>query len=398
MKNVPINWKENINLALQNVPTSGIRSFFDIIQSRPECISLGVGEPDFISPAPVIEKTISKLQQGCTHYTTNQGLLSLREEIAHYLIQEYNLHYNPSTEILITTGVSQGIDLTLRSILGSSSHKEKIYFFSPAYVSYSPLITISGGIPQRISLSAHNYFQIEPSKLDECLDHDAKALILNYPSNPTGTSISQEQLQDIAKITIEHNLLVISDEIYGEISYEYNHKPIACLPGMQERTLLLGGFSKAFAMTGFRIGYVCGPEIWVQALLKIHQYSMLCAPTLSQYAAEQALKVGVPYKDNMLIQYKERRDIIIQEFQDMAIPCGVPNGSFYVFPDIRCCGLSSLEFAKNLLTEYDVAVVPGSVFGTEGEGHIRCSYAISKAELTEALKRIKIFVQKYRIR
>ncbi len=384
-----VDWNQKINTCVNKLNPSGIRSFFDIVAERSDCISLGVGEPDFISPGPILESAISSIRKGFTHYTANQGLLSLRKKIAHYLSSEYGLTYDPENEILITVGVSQGLDLALRSIVEPN---DKVIFPTPSYVSYNPLIKISGGVPDEISLNFSKKFHLLAKDIAERLGPKTKGVILNYPSNPTGASLDREMLKLISDLVIRHNLLVISDEIYGELTYDHNHIPIASLPGMKERTLLLGGFSKVFAMTGWRIGYACGPEKWIYAMLKIHQYAMLCAPTVSQIAAEAALDTSIPHRDQMIELYRQRREEIVSSFNEMGLKCHKPEGAFYIFPEIKSTSLSSIDFAKKLLEQQSVAVVPGTAFGEGGEGFIRCSYATSMSDIKESTKRIKQFI------
>ncbi len=390
-KNIPIDWDQKLNKSVQNLIPSGIRAFFDIINTRKECISLGVGEPDFVSPLPILETAIAGLRKGYTHYAPNQGFASLRKEISDHLQREYDIFYDPEDEILITVGVSQGLDISLRSILEKG---EGVLYSSPSYVSYSPLIEIAGGVPQKISLLFENKFQIKKKNIEENIDERSKAILLNYPANPTGASLDETTLKDISRLFIKNDLLVISDEIYADITYEKNgkHIPISTLPGMKERTVLLGGFSKSFAMTGWRIGYACGPSEWIKAMLKIHQYSMLCAPTVSQIAAEAAIQESIQQRDEMVAEYSSRKEIIVNYLNKMGLQCHDPQGAFYVFPSIRSTGMTSLEFAEKLLAKKDVAVVPGSAFGKEGEGCIRCSYATSEPELKEALYRMAEFL------
>ena len=383
-----IDWNTKLNQKVVQLKPSGIREFFDVVAHRKDCISLGVGEPDFVSPASVIESGIDALRDGYTHYTGNQGFLSLRKEISGYLEKEYNISYDPETEILITVGVSQGVDLAMRSILNPS---DGVLFAKPSYVSYDPMIILAQGEPQAISTTAENAFLMTTDSIKEKMGKNSKILFLNYPSNPTGASYNKKELEKISKFAIENDLLVISDEIYGELSYEFEHVPISSFEGMKDRTLLLGGFSKGFAMTGWRIGYACGPSDWIKAMLKIHQYSMLCAPTLGQIAAEAALKYSIEDKDNMKEAYLKRRKLIVEGFNDMGLDCILPAGAFYVFPSIKKTKLTSLDFAKRLLNAENVAVVPGTAFGDEGEGYIRCSYASSLKEIETALRKIQKF-------
>ncbi len=388
-----VDWSRSISSVVQDLKPSGIRQFFDIVATRKDCISLGVGEPDFVTPQVVIDHSIQALRDGYTHYTGNAGLLSLRREIAKYLEKEYALSYNPEKEILITVGVSQGVDLAFRALLNAG---DGVLYPEPCYVSYDPMIRLAAGVPQRVNATAENDFSLKAQNIRDVMNADgakSKVLFLNYPSNPTGASIAGEELLNIAKLAEEKDLIVISDEIYGELSYEKKHIPFPTLPGMKERTLLLGGFSKAFAMTGWRIGYACGDENLIRAMTKIHQYSMLCAPTLAQMAAETALRYALPERDKMRDEYRLRRDLIVKGFNDMGLTCFMPQGAFYVFPDIRSTGKSSMDFAKDLLEAQNVAVVPGTAFGASGEGFIRCSYATARKEIEAALTKIAAFVK-----
>ena len=385
-----VDWSASISSVVQDLKPSGIRQFFDIVATRKDCISLGVGEPDFVTPQVVIDHSIQALRDGYTHYTGNAGLLSLRREIARYLEKEYGLSYNAEKEILITVGVSQGVDLAFRAILNAG---DGVLYPEPCYVSYDPMIRLAAGVPQRVLATAENDFSLKAQNIRDALKPNSKALFLNYPSNPTGASIGKDELLNIAKLADEKNLIVISDEIYGELSYEEKHIPFPTLPGMKERTLLLGGFSKAFAMTGWRIGYACGDENLIRAMTKIHQYSMLCAPTLAQIAAETALRYALSDRDKMRDEYRLRRDLIVKGFNDMGLKCFMPQGAFYVFPDIRSTGKSSMDFAKDLLEAQNVAVVPGTAFGASGEGFIRCSYATARKEIEAALTKIAAFVK-----
>ena len=384
-----IDWGQKLNPSIEALLPSGIRAFFDIVSQRKDCISLGVGEPDFISPEPVLKNAISSIREGYTHYTANQGLLSLRKTISEYLKKQYDLFYDPQSEILITVGVSQGIDLALRSIIGGG---DEIIYASPGYVSYEPLILISGGIPQKIKLCFSNHFELEVDKIQEKISSATKAIILNYPSNPIGSTIKKDILAQIAKLSLKKDLLIISDEIYSELVYEEKHLPIACMDGMKERTLLLGGFSKGFAMTGWRIGYACGPEHWISALLKVHQYSMLSAPTVSQIAAQAALEYSLEHKDNMLSKYRDRLEMIVSGFNQIGLKTHRPAGSFYAFPSIESTGLNSMEFSTQLFQKKNVAVVPGNAFGEEGEGFIRCSFATATSDIKKAIERIQDFI------
>ncbi|MDH5716076.1 MAG: aminotransferase class I/II-fold pyridoxal phosphate-dependent enzyme [Spirochaetia bacterium] len=386
-----MNWLEKINSRVQSLKPSGIREFFDVVAHQKDCISLGVGEPDFVSPQVIIETAIEALRKGYTHYTGNQGLPELRKEISKYIENEYSIKYDPNEEIIITVGVSQAVDLALRAVLNI---KDGVIYGTPSYVSYEPMISLAGGEPQSVSTSFNNNFLLQLPELKNAIKDNSKILFLNYPANPTGSSFNKKELEEIKNFVIENDLLVISDEIYGELSYEMPHTPISIFEEMKERTLLLGGFSKGFAMTGWRIGYACGPSAWIKSMLKIHQYSMLCAPTLGQIAAEAALKYALDDKDKMKAAYKKRRDLIVNGFNELGLDCKTPLGAFYVFPSIKKSGFSSMEFAKNLLKEQNVAVVPGTAFGDDGEGFIRCSYATSYKEIEIALEKIKKFINK----
>ncbi|GAB4432056.1 MAG: aminotransferase class I/II-fold pyridoxal phosphate-dependent enzyme [Turneriella sp.] len=388
-----IEWSDKLSSVVQTLKPSGIRQFFDIVATRKDCISLGVGEPDFVTPQVVIDHSIQALRDGYTHYTGNSGFLSLRREIARYLEKEYGLSYNPEKEILITVGVSQGVDLAFRALLNPG---DGVLYPEPCYVSYDPMIRLAGGVPQRVLATAENDFSLKAENISGVVHAGgvrSKALFLNYPSNPTGASIGSEELKLIARLAEKNDLIVISDEIYGELNYEGKHVPFPTLPGMKERTLLLGGFSKAFAMTGWRIGYACGDENLIRSMTKIHQYSMLCAPTLGQIAAETALKYALAERDRMRDEYRLRRDLIVKGFNEMGLKCFMPQGAFYVFPDIRSTGKSSMQFATELLEAQNVAVVPGTAFGDSGEGFIRCSYATARKEIEAALSRIAAFVK-----
>lgn len=344
-----------------------------------------------MSPRAVIDAGIESLRNGYTHYTGNTGLLSLRKAISKYLEKEYSLQYNPENQILITVGVSQGIDLAFRSILNP---QEAIIYSAPSYVSYGPLIELAGGIPIVANASFENGFRFGREEIAEVYKKNAKALFLNYPNNPTGASLEISQLKSLAQFVKEKDMLVISDEIYAELTYSGKHIPMATMDGMYDRTLTLGGFSKSFAMTGWRIGYACGPAPWIKALTKIHQYSMLCAPVIGQIAAESALKNSLMARDEMKDSYQKRRDFIVEGFNSMGLECHLPQGAFYVFPDIRSTRLSSMSFARNLLEKQKIAVVPGTAFGTNGEGFIRCSYATASSEIEKALNRIQDFIAK----
>jgi len=373
-----------------NVPPSGIREFFDIVYTKPECISLGVGEPDFDTPWNISDSGIYSIKDGYTHYTPNQGLPELREIVVKKLKQTINVSYSPNSEIIITMGVSQGLDLALRSLINPD---DEIIIFEPCYVSYKANIEMLHGRAVIVETNSEENFQINTARLEKAITGRTKAILLNYPSNPTGASMTSTKLEEIAKIAVKHDLIVLSDEIYSHITYSGEHFSITSLPDMKERTIYLNGFSKSHAMTGWRLGYVCGPEFFIATMLKIHQYTALCAPIMSQYAAIEALENGDKDVRRMLTEYTRRRNFITSRFNEAGLSCRLPDGAFYVFPDITSTGLSSREFAIELLGSKLVAVVPGNAFGDSGEGHIRCSYATSIENIREALNRIEAFVK-----
>lgn len=384
-----------MNPEIVKVPKSGIRRFFDVAETMPGAISLGVGEPDFVTPYHIRNAAINSLLDGETQYTSNWGLLSLREEIARYMESRYNVTYDPKKEILVTVGASEGIDLSLRVLLNPG---EEVLVPEPSYVSYAPGVIFAGGVPVPVPTSAENGFVLTPEAVQAAVTSRTKAIILPYPNNPTGAVIGREMLQRLRKVFVENNLIVISDEIYSELCYsEQGHISIASLPEMRERTIVLNGFSKAFAMTGWRMGYICAPAAFTDVMCKIHQYTILCAPRQGQVAAEEALRQGREdgYADvvRMRQSYDRRRMLMVKAFRDMELSCFEPLGAFYVFPGIEKTGLSSEEFCGRLLREKQVVAVPGTAFGACGEGHIRCCYATALDKLTEALSRMADFVQ-----
>ncbi len=382
--------KEKLSKRVLSLKPSGIREFFAIVKKKPQCISLGVGEPDFITPSPVIHGAMEALREGYTHYTENQGLLSLRKKIASYLEDRYHLSYSPEEEILITVGVSQALELALFSSL--NPHEEVLYV-EPAYVSYAPLSKIALARPVAIPTFLEEGFKLSPQKLQEKITPKTKLLILNYPSNPTGVVYSYEELLEIAKIVEKEDLLVISDEIYAELTYEKEHIPFSSLPGMKERTALLGGFSKAFAMTGWRIGYLCAPREWLQSALRIHQYSMLCAPVISQIAAEEALS-HLEEVNYMREEYKLRKEVLEKALEEMGFSFVKPGGAFYIFARIPSPFSDGLEFAKKLLEEEEVAIVPGEAFGESYKEYVRISYATGLSDIQKAIERMRRFLKK----
>ncbi|MEJ5361175.1 MAG: aminotransferase class I/II-fold pyridoxal phosphate-dependent enzyme [Spirochaetota bacterium] len=375
---------------VKTLPPSGIREFFDIVYNTPDCISLGVGEPDFVTPWRISDSGIYAIKDGNTHYTSNRGLLELRQAIAANIKKNHGVEYNPETQVLVTIGVSEGLDIALRSIINPG---DEVIYFEPCYVSYAATIKLAYGKPVAIATHFDNGFAIELEALQKAITSKTKAIMLNYPSNPTGASINKKTLEAIATLAIDHNLIVISDEIYDAITYDGEHFSIISIPGMQERTIYLNGFSKAYAMTGWRLGYACGPETIIAAMNKIHQYTALCAPSIAQYAALEAITKGQRDVATMRAQYLKRRNFITTRLNEMGLPCLLPKGAFYVFPDISSTGLSSRDFALQLLKAYKVAVVPGSAFGSCYDTHIRCAYATSMEQLKEAMDRMEKFVK-----
>ena len=380
----------NINRRVESIPPSGIRVFFDLVLGMKDVISLGVGEPDFPTPWGIRESAIYAIEEGYTSYTSNKGMRELRHDISKFLKHRYKLDYNPEEEILITVGVSEALDLAVRALINPG---EKVLIPEPSYVSYSPIVSLCGGDPVLVKTSTENGFKIKPKDIARSCDSKTKAIILNYPNNPTGASYSRRELAGIAKAVSSHKLTMLSDEIYCELTYDFSHTSFPALPGMKERTIYLNGFSKAYAMTGWRIGYACGPKEAIAAMTKIHQYTMLCAPIVAQIAAREALKNGEKPLHEMKREYKRRRDYLVQALNEIGLECHTPEGAFYVFPSIRSTGLSSMDFAKKLLKSQKVAVVPGEAFGPSGKGYIRISYASSMDNLREAVTRMKRFLE-----
>jgi aminotransferase len=378
-----------ISAAGKAIPPSGIREFFDIVYSTPGCISLGVGEPDFITPWRISDSGTFAIREGHTHYTPNRGLPVLLELISDSLLKKTGVEYTEE-ELLITMGVSQGLDLALRSIVDPG---DEVIIIEPCYVSYPANITLALGKPVIIETTSDDDFNIDISKVSKAVTPRTKAILLNYPSNPTGVSIDKSTLERIARIAIEHNLIVISDEIYSSIIFDGEHFSITSIPGMKERTIYLNGFSKSHAMTGWRLGYVAGPSTLISTMLKIHQYTALCAPSISQYAAIEAIEKADKDVERMRQEYLKRRNYIVNEFNDIGLKCVMPKGAFYVFPNISSTGMTSREYAIGLLKSEKVAVVPGEVFGKCGEGYIRCSYATSMEALKEAMTKIRRYTK-----
>jgi aminotransferase len=373
------------------IPPSGIRKFFDLVSASKDIISLGVGEPDFSTPWHVREAAVVSLERGRTKYTPNAGTFELREAIAEYLYNSFQVKYEPDNQVLVTVGGSEAIDLALRALITPG---DEILVPEPCYISYSPITSIGGGVPVGIETFAKDKFKLTAAALKAKLTPRSKVLVLCYPSNPTGATMSYEDWLPIARLVEENDLIVISDEIYAELTYGSKHVSFASLPGMIDRTILVSGFSKAFAMTGWRMGYACGHPDLISAMLKIHQYTVMCAPAMSQVAALEALRNGLPDKDRMVDSYNQRRRLVVKGFREIGLQCHEPEGAFYAFPSIAATGLDSEEFAQRLLLEAKVAAVPGYVFGMGGEGFVRCSYATSVNQIMEAIERIGQFLTK----
>lgn len=388
--------RDFVNRKTKLLQPSGIRKFFDIVRETQGAISLGVGEPDFITPWKIRAAAITSLQRGYTQYTGNRGLPALLESVSRYLENRFSLHYDPK-HILITVGGSEAIDLALRACIEQG---DEILIPDPAYVSYSPLVSLSDGIPVHVECFERDNFVLKPENLEKAITSKTKALILTYPNNPTGAIMTKEELAKIAEVVIRHDLLVITDEIYAELTYGKQHVSIASLPNMKERTVYIGGFSKAFAMTGWRLGFACAPAEIDEGMFKIHQYGMLCAPITSQYAALEALNDGLSdgfaTVEEMRDSYDKRRKFVLHSLKEIGLSCFEPQGAFYAFPSVRSTGLNGETFANKLLQEQKVAVVPGNAFGEFGEENVRISYATSMRSLTEAFERTAKFLQKHR--
>ena len=376
-----------------NIKPSGIRKFFDLVSEMKDAISLGVGEPDFDTPWHIRDEGIYSLERGRTFYTSNAGLKELKEEIANYLRRRVHVDYDDTHEILVTVGGSEAIDMAMRVMLNPG---EEVLIPQPSYVSYEPCTIMAGGKPVIIELKAENEFRLTPEELLEHITDKTKLLVLPFPNNPTGAIMEQKDLEAIAKVIIEKDLYVLSDEIYSELTYKEDHVSIASIPDMQERTILINGFSKAYAMTGWRLGYACGPRKIIEQMTKLHQYAIMCAPTTSQYAAVEALKNGDPDIEEMRTAYNQRRRFLMNAFREMGLECFEPYGAFYVFPCIKEFGMTSEEFATRFLEEEKVAAVPGTAFGDSGEGYLRISYAYSLEKLKTAIGRLGHFVEKLR--
>lgn len=385
--------REFVTEKVKQIKPSGIRKFFDIVSEMPDAISLGVGEPDFDTPWHIREEGIRSLKAGKTFYTSNAGLMPLRQEISRYIEDRMQLTYDPASEIMVTVGGSEAIDIAFRTVLESG---DEVIIPEPAFVSYVPCVQLAGGVPVTIPLKAENAFRLKPRELEAAITPKTKVLLLSYPNNPTGAIMEKEDLEALLGIIEKHDLLVISDEIYSELTYNSRHVSIASLPGMRKRCVVINGFSKSYAMTGWRLGYALAPKEIMEQMVKLHQFAIMSSPTTSQYAAVSALKNGNSDVMEMRLAYDQRRRFLLHEMERLQIPCFEPRGAFYIFPDISEFGMSSEEFATELLREEKVAVVPGSAFGDCGEGFIRISYAYSIEELKAALARIEAFLKKIR--
>ena len=382
-----------VNSKVQSLHPSGIRKFFDIVAQMEDVVSLGVGEPDFLTPWHVREEGIYTLEKGLTTYTSNSGLLELRQEVSRYLAEQYGLEYQAEDQVLITIGASEAIDLAMRTVLEPG---DEVLIPEPSFVSYAPCAILAGGVPVAVPTTEETEFRLTGADLEKTITKKSKILVLPFPNNPTGAILEQADLEQLAEVIRRHDLLVVSDEIYSELTYGTKHVSIASLPGMKNRTIVINGFSKAFAMTGWRLGYAAGhPEI-IAGMTKVHQFTIMCTPTISQYAAVEALRNGMESVKMMRNEYDLRRKFVVHAFRKMGLDCFEPKGAFYVFPSIKSLGLSSEEFCNRLLAEEKVAVVPGTAFGCCGEGYIRCSYAYSLSNLEKALVRIGRFVKRMR--
>lgn len=379
----------------KDLPVSGIRKFFDIVASMQDVVSLGVGEPDFTTPWTIREAAIYSLERGQTTYTSNYGLIELRREIARLLRDRYQVNYDPAEEILVTVGVSEGLDLAMRTLLNEG---DEVLVAEPCYVSYKPCIVLAGGVPVGIETLAENHFKVTVEELEAKVTDRTKAILIGYPSNPTGATMNRDEMTELVDFAAKHGLYILSDEIYDRLSYDDEHVCVPSIAGAYERTILFNGFSKAYAMTGWRIGYVCAPRNIISVMTKIHSYTMLCAPITGQKAALEALKSGESEVVEMVRQYNQRRHLIVSGLNEIGLKCHMPRGAFYAFPSIKNTGLTSEQFAERLLFEEKVAIVPGTAFGASGEGHVRCSYATATDKIEIALRRMKRFVDKLAVK
>lgn len=375
-----------------NLKPSGIRKFFDIVATMQDVISLGIGEPDFVTPKPIVEAGIRSLQAGDTHYTSNFGLLALRGKVAEYLQQSYEVSYNPASEVIITVGVSEALYLAMTAILNPG---EEVLVPTPCFVSYQAEVILAGGVPVEIPTCVEDGFLVTAAAIEAAITPRTKAILIAYPSNPTGATARRENLVEVARLAEQHDLVVVSDELYDQLVYERPHVCFPALPGMQKRTILLGGFSKNYAMTGWRIGFAAGPAEIIRGLVRIHQYTIMSAPTMAQMAALAALEIGQPHVEAMRSEYDRRRKLIVSGLNELGLPTFEPHGAFYAFPNIAVTGMDDETFAQKLLEEERVAVVPGSAFGPGGAGYVRCSYATAYEKIEEALRRIEHFMRRH---
>ncbi len=382
--------KKYLSQRVAGLPPSGIRKFFDILAEMPDVISLGVGEPDFITPRPIMDAAIESINAGKTQYTSNSGTVELRRAVAKHLENLYQVSYDPMSEMIITVGVSEALYLAMTALLDQG---DEVIVPTPCFVSYQAEIILAGGVPVEIASSIENDFQPDPAAIEAAITDRTKAILIGYPNNPTGAVATRETLIEIGKIAEKHDLIVISDEIYDQLVYGTEHVCFPSLPGMKERTVFLGGFSKDYAMTGWRVGYVCAPAEILTGMLRVHQYTIMSAPTMSQAAALRAIEIGRPHVDTMRDEYDRRRKLMVSGFNDMGLKTFEPRGAFYAFPQITSTGMTGDDFAMGLLKEHSVAVVPGSAFGPGGEGYVRCCYATSYEEVAEALERIQSFIE-----
>lgn len=383
-----------ISQRVESLSASGIRRFFDLLSTMEDVISLGVGEPDFATPWHISEAAISGIEKGYTMYTSNRGMLELRQELARNLSARYELEYDPDSELLITVGVSEGLDLAMRAVINP---RDEVISPEPTYVSYNSCAILAGGVFVPVPTTAENEFRVKAADIEERVTARTKAIILGYPNNPTGAVMDRADLEEIAEVAWRRDLIVVSDEIYDQLVYGVKHTCFASLPDMRERTILLGGFSKSYAMTGWRVGYAAASAEIIEAMTKIHQYTMLCAPITGQMAAIEALKSGESSVREMVADYDRRRRVMVKGLNAIGLSCFEPKGAFYAFPSVRVTGLSSQDFAEELLIEERVAVVPGSAFGESGEGYVRCCYATALDDIREALRRMRRFVQRHRL-
>jgi len=390
----PPKYRSLTSQQVNKISPSGIRKFFDLLASMEGVISLGVGEPDFATPWHIREAATQSIEKGYTMYTSNLGMPELRQELSRYLKDSYSLEYDPDSELLITVGVSEGLDLAMRAILDPG---DEVIMPDPCYVSYNPCVILAGGTPIMVPTNQESNFEVSSADIEARITSQTKAILLGYPANPTGAVMTRDKLAQIAEVARRHQLLVVSDEIYAKLVYGVEHTCLATLPGMKENTILLGGFSKAYAMTGWRIGYAAANKEIIASMTKIHQYIIMCAPIMGQVAAIEALKSGEDSVTEMVEEYNRRRLTIVKGLNDIGLSCFEPQGAFYAFPSINITGMTSEEFAERLLIEEKVAVVPGSAFGQCGEGYVRCCYATSLADIEEALSRMKRFVNKHRV-